>query len=223
LGASVWNRWHDETGIPICEIYGVSEVQTLLSNSPLMTVKPGSVGRPAPGVRVALLDDSLNEVAPGESGVFCIHRSDPGFFLGYHKQPDKWKAQHRGDWYYTGDVMRADEDGYFWYLGRADDLFKSRGYLISPHEIENVFQRHPAIAEVAVVPEPDERTGNTIVAFAMLRPGHEGSAALEAEILEFGKTNLAAYKLPKKLSFVAELPKNPVGKIVRRALVAAKK
>jgi acetyl-CoA synthetase len=222
LGAAVWNRWHDETGVEICEIYGVSEVQTLLSNSPLLPIKPGAIGKPAPGVRVALLNDSLVEVGPGESGVFSIHRTDPGLFLGYHKQPDKWKAQHRGDWYYTGDVMRTDEDGYFWYLGRADDLFKSRGYLISPHEIENVFQRHPAIAEVAVVPEPDERTGNTIVAFALLRPGHDASAALETAIMDFARENLAPYKLPKKLTFVAELPKNPVGKIMRRALAPKK-
>jgi acyl-coenzyme A synthetase/AMP-(fatty) acid ligase len=218
LGAAVWTRWHDETGIDICEIYGVSEVQTLLSNSPLMPIKPGAIGKPAPGVKVALINDSLEEVGPGESGVFAIHRSDPGFFLGYYKQPDKWKAAHRGEWYYTGDVMKTDEDGYYWYLGRADDLFKSRGYLISPHEIENVLQRHPAIAEVAVVPKPDERVGNVITAFALLRPGHPAAATLESEILEFARPHLAAYKLPKELTFVSALPKNPVGKIVRRGL-----
>ncbi len=218
LGASVWNRWHEETGIKICEIYGVSEVQTLLSNSPLMTIKPGSIGKAGPGVKVALLDEGLNEVAPNEPGVFSIHRSDSGFFLGYYKQPDKWKSAHRGDWFYTGDVMRVDEDGYYWYLGRSDDLFKSRGYLISPHEIENVVQRHPAVAEVAVAPKPDERIGNVIVAFVLLKEGHNGTAALETEILEFARTQLAPYKVPKELIVVTELPKSPVGKIVRRAL-----
>ena len=153
--------------------------------------------------------------------MFAIHRSDPGLFLEYHKQPDKWKAQHRGEWYYTGDVMRMDEDGYFWYLGRSDDLFKSRGYLISPHEIENVLQRHPAVAEVAVVPEPEERIGNTIVAFALLRPGHDASEALETAILEFAREQLAPYKVPKSLRFIPEMPKSPVGKILRRALRGA--
>jgi acetyl-CoA synthetase len=223
LGAAVWYRWHEETGITICELYGVSEVQSLISNSPLLPVKPGSIGKPAPGVKVALLNDSLIEVAPGESGVFAIHRSDPGLFLEYYKQPDKWKAQHRGEWYYTGDVMRADEDGYFWYLGRGDDLFKSRGYLISPHEIENVLQRHPAVAEVAIVPEPDELTGNTIVGFILLRHGSDASLSLETEIIEFARKHLAPYKAPKSLRFVEELPKSPVGKILRRALRAEAK
>jgi acyl-coenzyme A synthetase/AMP-(fatty) acid ligase len=223
LGAAVWNRWHQETGITICELYGVSEVQSLISNSPLLPVKPGSIGKPAPGVNVALLNESLDKVAPGETGVFAIHRSDPGLFLEYHKQPDKWKAQHRGDWYYTGDVMRVDEDGYFWYVGRGDDLFKSRGYLISPHEIENVLQRHPAVAEVAIVPEPDELAGNTIAGFILLRNRSEGSSSLEADIIEFARKHLAPYKAPKSLRFVDELPKSPVGKILRRALRAEAK
>jgi acetyl-CoA synthetase len=218
LGAAVWQQWHEQTGIPILELYGVSEVQSLLSNSPLMPVKPGSIGKPAPGVKVALLDDRLGEVGPGESGVFAVHRSDPGLFLEYYKQPDKWKAQHRGDWYYTGDVMQVDEDGYYWYLGRGDDLFKSRGYLISPHEVENALQRHPAVAEVAVVPQPDDVVGNIVTAFVLLRAGYETSEALQAEILEAARQHLAPYKLPKSLQFISEMPKSPVGKILRRAL-----
>jgi acetyl-CoA synthetase len=218
LGAAVWNQWHDETGIEILELYGVSEVQSLVSNSPLLPVKPGSIGKPAPGVKVALLNDSLDEVGPGESGVLAIHRSDPGLFLGYHKQPDKWKAAHRGDWYYTGDVMSRDEEGYYWYLGRGDDLFKSRGYLISPHEVENALQRHPAVAEVAVVPQPDDVLGNVVSAFAVVRTGFTGSDALTKEILDFARQHLAPYKIPKSLQFVSEMPKSPVGKILRRAL-----
>lgn len=220
LGAAVWNRWKTESGIPILELYGVSEVQSLVSNSPLLPVKPGSVGKPAPGVKVALLDESLDEVGAGESGVLCIHRSDPGLFLEYHKQPEKWKAQHRGDWYYTGDVMRVDEDGYYWYLGRGDDLFKSRGYFISPHEIENALQRHPAVAEVAVVPQPDEVLGNIVTAYAVLRSGYDASAALEKDIVDSVREHLAPYKVPKSLRFIAEMPKSPVGKILRRSLRA---
>jgi acyl-coenzyme A synthetase/AMP-(fatty) acid ligase len=218
LGASVWNRWHDETGVPILELYGVSEVQSLISNSPVLPVKPGSIGKPAPGVKVALLDESLQVVGPGESGVLSIHRSDPGLFLEYHKQPDKWKAQHRGEWYYTGDVMSLDEDGYYWYLGRGDDLFKSRGYFISPHEIENALQRHPAVAEVAVVPLPDDVLGNVITAFAVLRPDFKVTDSLEKEIIDSAREHLAPYKLPKSLRIISEMPKSPVGKILRRTL-----
>jgi acetyl-CoA synthetase len=181
-------------------------------------VKPGSIGKPAPGVKVALLDESLQVVGPGESGVLSIHRSDPGLFLEYHKQPDKWKAQHRGEWYYTGDVMSLDEDGYYWYLGRGDDLFKSRGYFISPHEIENALQRHPAVAEVAVVPLPDDVLGNVITAFAVLRPDFKVTDSLEKEIIDSAREHLAPYKLPKSLRIISEMPKSPVGKILRRTL-----
>ncbi|MEX2163979.1 MAG: acyl-CoA synthetase [Sulfuricaulis sp.] len=218
LGAAVWSRWQEETGITLYEIYGVSEFEVLLSNGPDLKVKPGSLGKPAPDVKVGLLDDSLDEVPPGEQGVLMIDRSDPGLFLGYYRESDRWRAQHRGQWYYTGDVMRRDEDGYYWYLGRKDDLFKSRGYLISPQEVENVLQRHPAVAEVAVIGEPEDRIGYAIVAFAVLRSGFKASVALEEEMVEFVRKNTAPYKVPQTIRFIAEMPKNPVGKILRRAL-----
>jgi acetyl-CoA synthetase len=218
LGAAVWNRWFEETGISLYEIYGVSEFEVLLSNGPDLKVKPGALGQVAPDVQVTLLGDSLEEVPPGGQGVLMIHRSDPGLFLGYYREPDRWRTQHRGQWYYTGDVMRRDEDGYYWYLGREDDLFKSRGYLISPQEVENVLQRHPAIAEVAVVGEPEERIGYAIVAFTVLKPGHAASVALNEEIVKFARDNTAPYKVPHTLHFIAEMPKSPVGKILRRAL-----
>lgn len=218
LGAAVWNRWREETGITLYEIYGVSEFEVLLSNGPDLAVKPGALGKPAPGVRVALLDASLDPVPPGEQGVLMIHRSDPGLFLGYFRDPARWKAQHRGAWYYTGDVMRCDADGYYWYLGRDDDLFKSRGYLISPQEIENVLHRHPAVAEAAVVGEPEERIGYSIIAYVVLKPGHDRTDALSEEMVEFVRRNTAPYKAPKAVHFIPDMPKNPVGKILRRAL-----
>jgi acetyl-CoA synthetase len=218
LGAAVWTRWQQETGVTIYEIYGVSEYQTILANGPSLPLKPGSIGKPAPGVDVALLDESLNRVGPGVSGVFAIRRSDPGLFLEYYRQPERWRAQHRGDWYFTGDVMQVDEDGYYYYLGRQDDLFKSRGYLISPPEIENVLQRNPAIAEVAIIPRPDERIGNTIVACVVLKPGREADAALTDSLIALAKENLAPWKVPQHIEFVPVLPKSPVGKLVRRLL-----
>lgn len=218
LGAAVWNRWFEETGITLYEIYGVSEFEVLLSNGPDLKVKPGALGQTAPDVKVALLDDSLKEVPLGEQGVLMIDRSDPGLFLEYYREPDRWRTQHRGQWYYTGDVMRRDEDGYYWYLGREDDLFKSRGYLISPQEVENVLQRHPAIAEVAIIGEPEERIGYAIVAFAVLKSGYAGSIALHEEIVDFVRKNTSPYKVPQIIHFIAAMPKNPVGKILRRAL-----
>lgn len=218
LGEAVWNRWHDETGIEIYEIYGVSEFQTLLGNGPALALKPGSLGKSAPGVKVALLDPSLNEVPNGTPGVLMVHRSDPGLFLEYYQDPERWRQQHRDEWYYTGDVMQVDEDGYYYYLGRQDDLFKSRGYLISPQEIENVLQRHPGVAEVAVVGHPDAVTGNAIVAYVVLDASHAPGEDLKDEILDFASRDISHYKLPKALNFVDEIPKSPVGKILRRAL-----
>jgi acetyl-CoA synthetase len=114
--------------------------------------------------------------------------------------------------------MSLDEDGYYWYLGRGDDLFKSRGYFISPHEIENALQRHPAVAEVAVVPLPDDVLGNVITAFAVLRPDFKVTDSLEKEIIDSAREHLAPYKLPKSLRIISEMPKSPVGKILRRTL-----
>jgi acetyl-CoA synthetase len=218
LGESVWERWRQETGVTIYEIYGVSEYQTILSNGPALPVKPGSIGKPAPGVDVALIDESLNIVQPGQPGIFAIRRTDPGLFLEYYRQPERWRAQHRGGWYFTGDVMQVDEDGYYYYLGREDDLFKSRGCLISPAEVENVLQRHPAVAEVAVIPRADTRIGNSIIAFVVLKPAIEGNESLAGSLLNVARENLVAYKVPQSIEFVAALPKSAVGKLLRRQI-----
>ena len=145
-------------------------------------------------------------------------------FLCYYKQWEKWQAAHKGEWYDTGDVMRQDEDGYYYYLGRKDDLFKSRGYFISPQEVENALIKHPAVAECAVIGIPDEAYGNRIAAYARLidsEAASDDSAAdeLAATILADVGERLAPYKVPKSLTFVDEVPKNAVGKIMRRALI----
>lgn len=218
LGTTVCEQWAEVYGIPLYESYGVAEVEVLVGNGPDYPVKPGSIGRVLPGLKVALLDDELKEVGPGEEGVFMIHRSDPGLYLGYHKQVERWRKQHRGDWYYTGDVMHFDEDGYFWYHGRKDDIFKSRGYLIAPQEIEDVVIKHPAVAEVAVTGIADATRGKTIAAFVKLTAGSRGTDALAREIIAFAGERLARYKVPETVRFVDAIPKNPVGKLLRRAL-----
>ena len=217
LGAAIYEKWMAEYKTPLFDVYGVSEVEVLIGNGPANPVKPGSIGKKLVGMKIALLNDQLEEVKPGEPGVLMIHRSDPGLFLGYYRQPEKWKNQHRGDWYYTGDVMTRDEDGYYWGAGREDDLFKSRGYFLSPQEIEDAILKHPAIAEAAVVGLSDPTLGNKVAAFVVLRTGTSGDD-FERQLIEFLRPTLAAFKLPKSVTILDALPKNPVGKILRRAL-----
>lgn len=203
---------------PLYEIYGVSEVMTCMANTSYNEVKWGSMGKGLVGIRMCIMSDRLEPVAAGEQGRLMIHRDDPGMFLCYYQQWDKWQAAHKGEWYDTGDVMRQDEEGYYYYLGRKDDLFKSRGYFISPQEIENALIKHPAIAESAVIGVPDDAYGNRIDAYARLVETESPSEALAAEILADVADRLAPYKVPKSLNFVDEVPKNAVGKILRRAL-----
>jgi len=218
LGGSVKEQWEGRFPFPLCEIYGVSEVMTCIANTLYNPRKPGSMGKGLPGLRMAVMSERLEPVPPGEPGRLMIHRSDPGMFVSYYKDWDRWRAAHKGEWYDTGDVVRQDEDGYFFYAGRKDDLFKSRGYLISPQEVENALLKHAAVAEAAVTGIADEAFGNRIAAFVKLVPGYATRAELPAEILAATAQHLAPYKLPKELTVVDEIPKNAVGKILRSAL-----
>ena len=218
LGSTVPEQWSQRFDFPIYEIYGVSEVMTCMANTAYNEVKWGSMGKALPGYRMTIMNDRLEPVAVGESGRLMIHRDDPGMFLCYYRQWEKWQAAHKGEWYDTGDVMRQDEDGYYYYLGRKDDLFKSRGYFISPQEVENALLKHEAVAEAAVIGIPDDAYGNRIAAFARLAGGNAPSDELKGDILKDARRRLAPYKVPKSLEFLDEVPKNPVGKILRSAL-----
>jgi acetyl-CoA synthetase len=218
MGSTIPELWAERFDVPIYEVYGVGEVQTCIGNLRAWKQVKGSIGRPLPGFEVAVLDEGLERVPVGKPGRFMIHRSDPGFFLTYHKQEEKWRNAFKGDWYDTGDVMIADEDGYLFFQGREDDLFKSRGYFISPQEVENALIKHPRIKEAAVIGVADERYGNRICAYVVPADGAAPSEALGAEVLDFARDHLAPYKIPKTLEFLEEIPKNPVGKILRRAL-----
>jgi acyl-coenzyme A synthetase/AMP-(fatty) acid ligase len=176
------------------------------------------MGRPHPAVALRVLDEALEECAPGEVGAIALRADDPGLFLEYRKQPDRWRDAHRGGWYMTGDQAYRDDDGYLWYVGRQDDLFKSRGYLISPKEIEDAILEHPAVMEAAVVGQPDAEIGHRVAAFVVLQPGGAPPPALEDEIRQKVRSMLAPYKAPHVVTVVESLPKSPVGKILRRAL-----
>ncbi|HUQ27423.1 MAG TPA: AMP-binding protein [Usitatibacter sp.] len=225
LGPAVFHWCRDELGVTANEIFGQTEMNYIVGNShTVWPVKPGSMGRPYPGHRIAVIDDAGREVPPGTAGDVALHTTwldgtpDPVFFLGYWGNDEATRAKFTGDWCRTGDQAKADEDGYLWYQGRADDIFKSAGYRIGPTEIENCLVKHPAVANCAVVPTPDETRGAVVKAFVMLAPGHAASEALKDSIREHVKSHLAPYQQPREIEFIAELPMTTTGKVQRKVL-----
>jgi acetyl-CoA synthetase len=206
-------------GLTILDGIGMSECMVYCYNMIGAPLKAGSCGRTGPGTVIQLLDDDLQPVARGEDGVLCVRRdSHPGMMKEYWRKPQQTAEVFRGDWYYSGDVLAADADGYFWFKGRADDVIKASGYRISPFEVESCLACHPAVLEAAAVESPDPLRGMVIKAFVVLRSGYEPGETLQREIQEFAKRNMAGYKYPRKLEFVTALPKTTSGKIKRKEL-----
>jgi acyl-coenzyme A synthetase/AMP-(fatty) acid ligase len=205
-------------GFEVHEMIGQTELHMYCTIRPGMEAKPGSLGQPLPGHRCTILDEEGNDLPPGEVGHLCIAADDPGLALGYRKQEDVWRAMFRHGWFHTGDLAYRDEDGYYWFVSRADDLIKSRAYLISPAEVEAATMEHPAVLESAVVGVADELLGQRVAAFVVLKPGHEASDELAQEIRERVGSLIAPYKVPKDIGFVPELPKTATGKIQRKLL-----
>jgi acetyl-CoA synthetase len=225
VGTTVFEWARDALGVTINEMFGQTEMNYIVGNSHMLwPAKPGSMGRPYPGHRIALLDDEGREVPRGEPGDVAIHRvapdgaPDPIFFLEYYGNPEATRAKYVGDWCRTGDVAVCDDNGYLWYQGRADDMFKAAGYRIGPSEIENCLVRHPAVANAAVVPSPDEVRGNVVKAFVVLAAGHAPSAALEADIAQHVLKYNAPYEYPKEIEFIDALPMTTTGKVQRKVL-----
>jgi acetyl-CoA synthetase len=225
VGAAVFSWARDELGVTVNEIFGQTEMNYIVGNShALWPVKPGSMGRPYPGHLVAVIDDEGRHLAPGEVGDVAVRRTwtdgtpDPVFFLGYWHNEEATAKKYTGDWCRTGDQAAWDADGYLWYQGRADDMFKSAGYRIGPAEIENCLVKHPAVANSAVVPKPDETRGAIIKAFVLLSPGQTPSRPLEESIREHVKRHLAPYQQPREIEFVTELPMTTTGKVQRKVL-----
>ncbi len=219
LGAEILDWAKEAFGVTVNEFYGQTECNLVVSNcAEIMPVKPGSMGRPVPGHRVAVVDDAGRELPTGEAGTIAVRRPDPVMFLEYWQNPQATADKFRGDWLMTGDQGVLDEAGYLRFVGRDDDVITSGGYRIGPGEIEDCLLKHPAIAMAAAVGVPDPVRTERVKAFVVLKEGRQGNETLVREIQDFVKTRLAAHEYPREVAFVETLPMTATGKIIRRAL-----
>jgi acetyl-CoA synthetase len=207
------NWWQTETG-------GI-----MISNFPAMDVKPGSMGRPLPGVTAGIVqrlqDRTLREITePMVSGELALRPGWPSMMRGYLNEEERYRRCFAGGWYLTGDLAMRDEEGYYWFVGRADDVIKSAGHLIGPFEVESALMEHPAVAEAGVIGVPEPTAGEVVKAFVALKSGVEASEALRKELLGHARRRLGPAVAPKDIAFRENLPKTRSGKIMRRLLKA---
>jgi len=218
LNPEVIETWKRHTGLTIKDGYGQTETVLLCGNYPSIEARFGSMGKPAPGIDLAVIDDDGVVLAPGREGDVAV-RVKPqrplGMFLEYKGNPEKTAACFKGDWYLTGDRAMTDEDGYFWFVGRSDDVILSAGYRIGPFEVESALIEHPAVAESAVVASPDAERGEVVKAFVVLASGYDASDELVKTLQDHVKAVTAPYKYPRRIEFVDRLPKTVSGKIRR--------
>ena len=218
LNPETFNAWKEATGTEIHDGYGQTETVNIVANYRCLPKKPGSMGKPAPGFDVAVVDDNGNVLPAGSEGQIAVRVTPErpvGLFTEYWRNPEGTAESFRGDWYYTGDRAHVDEDGYFWFVSRNDDVIISAGYRIGPFEVESACMEHEAVAEVAVIGVPDRDRGQVVKAVVVLAPGFEASDALATQIQDHVKRVTAPYKYPRHVEFVSELPKTVSGKIRR--------
>ncbi|HET6967589.1 MAG TPA: acetate--CoA ligase [Ornithinibacter sp.] len=223
----VWGR--EAYGLSIHDNWWQTETGAIMvSNYPFMGLRPGSMGRPVPGIeatvlargddgRAAVVDGHVAPVPPGEVGELALRAGWPSMFRGYLDAEERYRRCFAGGWYLSGDLARVDEDGYFWFVGRADDVIKSAGHLIGPFEVETVLMEHPAVVEVGVIGKPDPVAGELVKAFVTLRPEVAETEELRLELLAFGRRRLGGLA-PKEIDFDAHLPHTRSGKVMRRLL-----
>jgi acyl-coenzyme A synthetase/AMP-(fatty) acid ligase len=223
LNPEVISAWEAFSGLIIREGYGQTETCILCASWDEIEVRPGSMGKAAPGYDLQVVDSDGNIVEAGDEGeiAFRVKPERPvGMFSEYWKAPERMRESFRGDWYFTGDRAVRDEDGYFWFLSRSDDVIISSGYRIGPFEVESALIEHPAVAESAVVSSPDDTRGEVVKAFIVLAIGYSASDELAVEIQNHVKSVTAPFKYPRKIEFMSELPKTVSGKIRRVELRA---
>jgi acyl-coenzyme A synthetase/AMP-(fatty) acid ligase len=218
LNPEVIKVWREATGLTVYDGYGQTETVNLVANFRCLEVRPGSMGKPTPGFDVVVIDDQGQVLGPGQEGHVAVRvrpERPVGLFSGYWRDPEATAAAFRGDFYDTGDRAYVDEDGYFWFVARDDDVITSAAYRIGPFEVESALVEHPAVAEAAVVGKPDPQRGQLVKAFVVLAPGHDGTPELVGELQEHCRTVTAPYKYPREIEFTTELPKTISGKIRR--------
>ena len=218
LNPEIIGTWKKATGLTIRDGYGQTETVILCASFPCIAPKPGSMGKPAPGIDLQVIDNDGNSAEAGNEGDIAVRikpQPPQGFFREYRNDLERTAATRRGDWYVTGDRAYRDEDGYFWFVSRADDVILSAGYRIGPFEVESALIEHPAVAESAVVSSPDETRGEVVKAFVVLAPGFSASGELKQELQDHVKRVTAPYKYPRRIDFIDSLPKTVSGKIRR--------
>jgi acetyl-CoA synthetase len=221
LGEELLDWGKDVFNLTINEFYGQTEVNLVVANcAMIMKNVPGSMGRAVPGHSVAVVDAEGQPVPSGTVGEVAVRRPDPVMFLEYWKNPEATTEKYAGDWCLTGDLAKKDEKGYFWFVGRKDDVITSAGYRIGPAEIEDCIMKHPTVGMVAVVGSPDEVRTEIVKAFIVLKAGVAAGDDVAAEIKEFVKVRLAAHEYPREIEFIGELPMTATGKIMRKDLKA---
>ena len=222
--AVVWGQ--EAFGLPIHDNWWQTETGgIMIANYPAMSIRPGSMGRPLPGIEAGIVhllkDGSVETVTePGVEGELALRPGWPSMFRGYLHEEERYRECFAGCWYLTGDLARRDADGYFWFVGRADDVIKSSGHLIGPFEVESTLMEHPAVAEAGVIGKPDPMAGEVVKAFVSLKPAYTSSEELRRDLLGFARKRLGAVVAPKEIDFVANVPKTRSGKIMRRLLKA---
>jgi acetyl-CoA synthetase len=221
--AVVWS--HEAFGRPFHDNWWQTETGgIMIANFAAMPVRPGSMGRPLPGIEAAVVRrvvDGVEPVAePGVEGELALRPGWPSMFRAYWNEPERYAKCFRSGWYLTGDVVRRDRDGYFWFVGRGDDVIKTSGHLVGPFEVESVLLEHPGVAEAGVIGKPDPVAHEIVKAFVSLKPGFEPSDALRRELLALARKRLGAVVAPKEIDFRPSLPRTRSGKIMRRLLRA---
>lgn len=212
--------WEEGTGLKLHEGYGQTETVCMIAMFPCVEQRPGAMGKASPGWQLELHDDEGNPVPDGTAGRLAVNltRRPVGLFQGYLDSPESNAESFKNGYYYTGDRTIRDTDGYFWFIGRTDDVIKSSGYRIGPLEVENAIMEHPAVRETAVIGIPDELRGEVVKAYIILKDGYQPTEALAHEIQQMVKNNTAPYKYPRQIEFAETLPKTYSGKIQRKLL-----
>ncbi|WP_296705279.1 acetate--CoA ligase [Algoriphagus sp.] len=222
-GAVTWGQ--KAFGVPVLDNWWQTETGgIMIANYRSVEVKPGSMGKPLPGIIAAIADVDGSEIKiydqPDKQGHLVLKKGFPSLFRGYLHEEERYQKCFMGDWYISGDLAKIDQDGYFWFIGRADDIIKTSGHMVGPFEVESTLMKHPAVVEAAVIGKPEPSIGELVKAFVVLKEGFEPTDEMQQELIGFARKTMGPAVAPKEISFIESLPKTKSGKILRRLLKA---